>query len=143
MFVNSTELSLIKIYVVICFILDKFSLLNTAGIRSALFMITIILSVGVLGYLIFALIKIISFQNNGIMKNFSKTDGCINFIYTFAYAFISIYSAIIISAVPTAFNRLDYLFVWLFILSIFMNLFTFNRCVNIILIIMKHIRETD
>ncbi len=106
-------------------------------------MITIILSVGVLGYLIFALIKIISFQNNGIMKNFSKTDGCINFIYTFAYAFISIYSAIIISAVSTAFNRLDYLFVWLFIFSIFMNLFTFNRCVNIILIIMKHIRETD
>ncbi len=123
--------------------LDKFSLLNTAGIRSALFMITIILSVGVLGYLIFALIKIISFQNNGIMKNFSKTDGSINLIYTFAYAFISIYSAIIMSSVSAAFNGLDYLFVWLFIFSISMNLFTFNRSENVILLIMKHIRETD
>lgn len=109
-------------------------------------MIAMILSVGILGFLIFALMKIISFhiQNNSIFNNFSKTDGYINLIYTFAYAFISIYSAIIMSSVSAKrFNGLDYLFVWLFIFSISMNLFTFNRSVNVILLIMKHIRETD
>ncbi len=133
------------IYIIISFILDKFNLFNTIGIKNELFMITMILSVGILGFLIFALMKIISFhiQNNSIFNNFSKTDGYINLIYTFAYAFISIYSAIIMSSVSAAFNGLDYLFVWLFIFSISMNLFTFNRSVNVILLIMKHIRETD
>lgn len=138
------SLAVSTIYI-ISFILDKFNLFNTTGIKNELFMITIILSVGILGFLIFALMKIISFhiQNNSIFNNFSKTDGYINVIYTFAYAFISIYSAIIMSSVSAAFNGLDYLFVWLFIFSISMNLFTFNRSVNVILLIMKHIRETD
>ena len=84
------------VYFLICFILNRFDLLNNSGIKDGLFKINIIFSVGLSGFLIFALMKIISFQRYDIVQKFNKTQGYINLIYTFAFAFTNIYGAIII-----------------------------------------------
>ena len=82
-------------------------------------------------------------QGYDIVQKFNKTQGYINLIYTFAFAFTHIYGAIIISSVSVLFTGVNYLFVWLFIFCIAMNLFSFNRIANVLMMFIKHVRDTN
>ena len=131
------------VYFLICFILNRFDLLNNSGIKDGLFKMNIIFSVGLSGFLIFALMKIISFQRYDIVQKFNKTQGYINLIYTFAFAFTNIYGAIIISSISVLFSGLNYFFIWLLIFCISMNVFSLHRIANVLMIFIKHVRNTN
>lgn len=131
------------VYFLICFILNRFDLLNNSGIKDGLFKINIIFSVGLSGFLIFALMKIISFQRYDIVQKFNKTQGYINLIYTFTFASTNIYGAIIISSISVLFSGLNYFFIWLLIFCISMNVFSLHRIANVLMIFIKHIRNTN
>lgn len=123
--------------------LAKLILLNTADTKNVLFIITVILCIGILGLHIFILFKIISLKNNNIMQKFMKTDGYINLIYTLVYTFIGVCGAVITASISAAFEGLDYLFIWLLIFCISMNVFSLHRIANVLMIFIKHVRNTN
>lgn len=118
-------------------ILDKLVLLNAADTKNLLLIINLLLCILILWLNMFILIKIKSLKNNYIMQKFMKTDGYINLIYTLIYVFIGVCSAVITASITAIFNGLNYLFIWLLIFYISMNLFISKRMINIILIIIR------
>lgn len=118
-------------------ILDKLVLLNAADTKNLLLIINLLLCILILWLNMFILIKIKSLKNNYIMQKFMKTDGYINLIYSLIYTFIGVCSAVITASITAIFNGLNYLFIWLLIFYISMNLFISKRMINIILIIIR------